>query len=195
MPNIVPLSELFTDQNNLNSVDAKKLHSLLGVKSKFYDWINPKLSDFKIDEDYSRLKNKSLTLQDKVDVNYILSFNVAKKLAMMTRSKKGEEVRDYFLDCENKVISEMPLLIARIERIEEQLRNKKTTNLNKVIIGYQENLFGIKEPIYAGPIKQSECTPVQIAEHYLRSREKQATGLINGNVAFCENVIKLNRGK
>jgi anti-repressor protein len=196
MPNLVPLSELFTDPKNLNSVDAKKLHEALGVKSKFYDWINPKIKDYKQDVDYVRLFSKSLITKEPAEANYILNFKLAKKFAMMTRSKKGEEVRDYFLECEEKLIIELPLLKARIERIEEQLRNKKATHLHKVLIGYQENIFGIREPIYSKePMKQSDCTPIQIAEHYTRGSLKQANTLITNAANFFQGIKKLGEKK
>ena len=50
MSELIVLSEFFPI-TELNSIDARKLHKALEVKSKFYDWITPKLDDFKIDED------------------------------------------------------------------------------------------------------------------------------------------------
>ena len=54
--------------------------------------------------DYSALERKTSELGGRPTVDYILSASFAKKLAMSSRSPKGEETRDYFIKVEEALV-------------------------------------------------------------------------------------------
>ena len=54
--------------------------------------------------DYSALERKTSELGGRPTVDYILSASFAKKLAMSSRSPKGEETRDYFIKVEAALV-------------------------------------------------------------------------------------------
>ena len=59
----------------------------------------------KAKEVYVKLaKNKGTTFERKLFKDYELSFELAKNLAMVSGSIKGQEARDYFIECEQQLI-------------------------------------------------------------------------------------------
>ncbi len=85
------------------SVDARELYQALGLdKSQWSRWHKQNIAEnpFAIDgedfEGFDMMSNGNWTQ------NYVLSIDFAKKLAMQVRTEKGEQVRDYFLECERK---------------------------------------------------------------------------------------------
>jgi len=93
----------------INSISAKDLHKYLEVKKDFSDWIKTQLeldkrtqSTFKEDVDY--LKNP---LKVGKQIDYILTLETAKHIAMMSKVKKGQEVRQYFIDVEKEYNKEL----------------------------------------------------------------------------------------
>lgn len=88
----------------VNSVNARDLHKYLEVKKDFTDWIKTQLELDKrtqtmFQEDIDYIKNP-LKVGKKID--YILSMETAKHIAMMSKVKKGIEVRKYFIDIEKQ---------------------------------------------------------------------------------------------
>jgi phage anti-repressor protein len=96
------------------AVDARELHQFLGVKRDFSTWIKRRLKDYGLveNQDYSQAIDskahqnggavKSSTYgQDKID--YHLTLDVAKELAMVEKNAKGREARRYFIECERRL--------------------------------------------------------------------------------------------
>lgn len=46
---------------------------------------------------------RNTNFKNKLFDDYIISLEMAKHLAMMSKSKKGEEIRDYFIQCEKEL--------------------------------------------------------------------------------------------
>ena len=97
------------DGFEVNSISAKDLHKYLEVKKDFSDWVKTQLeldkrtqSSFKEGTDY--LKNP---LKVGKQIDYILTLETAKHIAMMSKVKKGREVRQYFIDIEKKYNKEL----------------------------------------------------------------------------------------
>ena len=91
------------------AVDAKDLHQALGLHpAKWSEWSKNNITNnpFALEGiDYGVYNPELNTQGGRPTTNYYLSIDFAKKLAMQVRTKKGEEIRDYFLDCERKVVS------------------------------------------------------------------------------------------
>ena len=91
------------------AVDAKDLHQALGLHTaKWSEWSKNNIANnpFALEGiDYGVYNPELNTQGGRPTTNYYLSIDFAKKLAMQVRTKKGEDIRDYFLDCERKVVS------------------------------------------------------------------------------------------
>ena len=91
-------------QDLQQAVDAKELYNKLGLHTSHWSkWRqrNIDLNDFAIEDvDYVTFTHQ---VRGNQSINYLLSIDFAKKLAMQVRSEKGEQVRNYFLECERKL--------------------------------------------------------------------------------------------
>ncbi|MRI64006.1 toxin-antitoxin system, toxin component [Ornithobacterium rhinotracheale] len=92
-----------TEKNGENTVSAKELHQFLGSNEQFGKWIKRMLGyGYTQGVDYETLAllvpagehNKTWTK------DYVLTLDTAKEIAMLQRSKKGREIRRYFIEVE-----------------------------------------------------------------------------------------------
>lgn len=85
------------------AVDAKELYEALGLNTAHWSrWriANIVNNPFALEgEDYEGF---TIMVSGNQTINYLLSVDLAKKLAMQVRTEQGEQVRNYFLDCERK---------------------------------------------------------------------------------------------
>lgn len=79
------------------------LHKILGVKSKFADWVKNRLTDCEAleNEDYDSF-SKILEKGGRPQTEYIIKLDTAKEMAMLERNEKGKQVRRYFIQVEKK---------------------------------------------------------------------------------------------
>lgn len=83
----------------MQTVNARDLHAFLGVKSQFRDWIKNRIDDFSFTE------NVDFTTAIEIyrggeRKEYHITLDMGKELAMVERTPKGKEVRQYFIECE-----------------------------------------------------------------------------------------------
>jgi phage anti-repressor protein len=98
------------DEENIPTVDARDLWERLGVKTQFKDWIRRRLGETQLVEgqDFiSLLKNEQRDIGAIVKKEYSLSMDAAKHIAMLERSDKGKQVRQYFITFEKKAKEEL----------------------------------------------------------------------------------------
>lgn len=94
-----------TVQNGKQVVSARELYDALGFNSAHWaKWYNKNIlkNQFAIEDvDYTALTlGVNVNKTEKKD--FALTLDFAKKLSMMARTDKGDQVRDYFLACEKK---------------------------------------------------------------------------------------------
>lgn len=95
------------ENNDLQqAVDAKQLYQALGLDpTQWARWSKQNIQDnpFALKGmDYGVYDLMTNTQGGRPTTNYYLSIDFAKKLSMQVRTEKGEQVRDYFLECERK---------------------------------------------------------------------------------------------
>lgn len=92
-------------------VNARDLHKQLEIDTRFNDWINRYLLklgfiqdiDYIVKKfDYSKMSNQKGRGGDRRSETYLVTVETAKHLAMMAKTPKGKEVRDYFIEVERK---------------------------------------------------------------------------------------------
>lgn len=89
------------------TVDARTLHSALEVKRDFSNWIKARIAkyDFVEGEDYekSSMITDSPVLASQPRIEYRLTVNMGKELAMVENNERGKLVRRYFIECERRL--------------------------------------------------------------------------------------------
>ena len=106
-------------------VSGRQLHEALGVKTKYADWFNRMIEyGFTENQDFLLLKNEQQTGRgghNKVD--HVIKLDMAKEIAMIQRTERGKQVRQYFIQVE-KDFNSPEKIMARALLMADQKVNK-----------------------------------------------------------------------
>lgn len=96
---LVPVYETSTGEK---VVYGSELHEVLGVKSRYREWIDRRLLDIDAveNEDFQAAEFSAPSGQTKK--GHIIKLDAAKEMAMLERNEKGKQVRRYFIRVEKK---------------------------------------------------------------------------------------------
>lgn len=111
----------------VNSVNARDLHAVLESKQDFSTWIKKRLDEVDAVEnvDYIVFHKKMENLEGgRPQVEYILSTDIAKEIAMMERNEKGKQVRRYFIEVE-KAYKRDKVAVSQLDYMQMQLNLMK----------------------------------------------------------------------
>lgn len=124
------MNEIITVNLNDNQepvVSGRKLHEALGVKTPYDKWF-PRMAEygFTENEDFSTFLSQSTGGRRATD--HILKLDMAKEIAMIQRTDRGKEVRQYFIQVEKdfnspEKIMARALLMAdkKVHKLEAQI--------------------------------------------------------------------------
>ena len=101
----VELIKVTTNEQGQKLVSGRELHEVLEIGTRFNDWIKRMVGyGFIENEDYTLLTQKRVTNTPKnpytEEIDYILTLEMAKHIAMVQRTEIGMKVRNYFIECE-----------------------------------------------------------------------------------------------
>ncbi|CDI01525.1 conserved hypothetical protein [Candidatus Competibacter denitrificans Run_A_D11] len=95
----------FGDQT-VQTVDGRTLHNFLEVKSQFRDWISNRIEEYGFESGKDFRDFFSESTGGRPTKEYTLTLNMAKELAMVERNAKGKQARQYFIECEQRLLNE-----------------------------------------------------------------------------------------
>ena len=123
------------NDNHEPVVSGRQLHETLGVKTRYNDWFNRMIEfGFTENEDYLAITQKRVTAQGNAthQTDHIIKLDMAKEIAMIQRTEKGKEVRQYFIQIEKdynspEKIMARALLMAdkKVHKLEAQIEADK----------------------------------------------------------------------
>ncbi|HAG6587204.1 antA/AntB antirepressor family protein [Escherichia coli] len=95
-------------------VNARDLHSFLGVGRMFAHWVKERIAEYGFVEsqDYILICQNGQTKGrggNRRSKDYHLTLDTAKELAMVERNEKGRQIRRYFIECEKKLRNMQPV--------------------------------------------------------------------------------------
>ena len=119
------------NDNHEPIVSGRQLHEALGVKTRYNDWFN-RMTEYGFieNQDYLAITQKRVTAQGNStnQVDHIIKLDMAKEIAMIQRTDKGKEVRQYFIQVEKdfnspEKIMARALLMAdkKVHKLEAQI--------------------------------------------------------------------------
>ena len=184
------------ENNTVQTVNARELHGALGVGRDFSTWIKGRIERYGFKEDYDFVISSKLEEfmfdstvlvnqtcvrgGDRKSIEYHVSLDMAKELAMVENNEKGRQARRYFIEAEKQfkqqlVLESTPLeqemraidIIAKALRVAESSKvqmyksycEKNAPRLLSVIPSY-----AIDAPVVAGvSAESSEATaPISV---------------------------------
>ncbi len=103
----VPLIRVEQNEKGEYIVSARELHIFFCLSERFANWCN-RMFEYGFIENRDFTSVKSFTLVNngakRVIDDYALTLDCAKHIAMLQRSDKGMQAREYFIDCEKKLV-------------------------------------------------------------------------------------------
>jgi phage anti-repressor protein len=116
-----PLIRVELNDEGRQVVSARELHAFLEVQTDFTDWCKRMLEyDFVENQDFNLLKFEEVRFEGKRQVkreivDYALTIDCAKHIAMFQRSPKGKQIRKYFLWCEENLKNSTMLFVHQLQ--------------------------------------------------------------------------------
>ena len=119
------------NENHEPIVSGRQLHEALGVKTRYNDWFN-RMTEYGFieNQDYLAITQKRVTAQGNStnQVDHIIKLDMAKEIAMIQRTERGKQVRQYFIQVEKdfnspEKIMARALLMAdqKVHKLEAQI--------------------------------------------------------------------------
>lgn len=125
--------EIALDIDSTGHTTARKLYKWLELRPGDYSrWVKQNITENPYAEEgkeYSALVRKTSEQGGRPSADYLLSASFAKKLAMMSRSEKGEQAREYFVRVEDAlakaVLTPAEMLLRNAQILVEQERKMR----------------------------------------------------------------------
>ncbi|WP_323972267.1 antA/AntB antirepressor family protein [Aeromonas hydrophila] len=116
LTDILPINEFLMAGKFIKTVNARELHTFLGVGRGFSTWVQDRIAEYGFIEgmDYTivealRSPNSGSTKARPQRVKeYLLALDMAKELSMVERNTEGRRARRYFIDCERRLAEVAP---------------------------------------------------------------------------------------
>ncbi|WP_273721273.1 MULTISPECIES: antA/AntB antirepressor family protein [unclassified Bartonella] len=103
MDNPIAIAKNTINEEIVQTVNARDLHAFLESKQDFSTWIKKRIMTYAFlqGKDFIRF-HKKMEANNAIAVDYYLTLDMAKELAMVERNKKGKQAREYFIECERR---------------------------------------------------------------------------------------------
>lgn len=97
---IVPLIPI-TEKNGFTAVSGRDLHRFLEVKTSYKDWF-PRMVEYGFVEDQDFSSFLSESSGGRPSTNHAMTLDMAKEVAMIQRTERGKQARQYFIEVEKR---------------------------------------------------------------------------------------------
>lgn len=166
------LINITLNENQEPVVSGRQLHQVLGVKTPYSMWFD-RMVEYGFTENQDFLLNNSVKQtgrggHNKID--HVLKLDMAKEIAMIQRTDKGKEVRQYFIQVEKDFNSPEKIMARALLMADKKIKLLESQNENLLIELEEAN----KNADYLDLILQTKdsLTITQIAQDYGISARK-----------------------
>lgn len=99
MDELIPL----TEREGAQAVMGRDLHAFLGIGKDYTTWFRDMTGyGFTAGQDFSPISGKTSELGGRPRQDHIISLDMAKEIAMIQRTEKGKQARQYFIEVEKR---------------------------------------------------------------------------------------------
>lgn len=165
--------------NEQPTVSARDLHKALGIKERFSVWFARYSDCFEKDVDFTGV-GKPTSVNNGAEItlaDYSITTDMAKHISMMTKTEKGKEMRQYFIDLE-KAWNTPEQVFARALKMADQTITKLKDSVKSLSteISVKNQIIGELKPkadYYDEILKNPGLVTItQIAKDYGMSGKK-----------------------
>jgi anti-repressor protein len=150
MNDLIQITKTKINDAEVNSVNLRQVHKMLESKRQYADYAKGRLGRFVENEDYICISQKS-EIGNRPLIEYFVTIDTAKMIAMMENNEKGDKVRKYFVQCEKDLnkplsfeeIAKQTILLAdkKIKELEAKIEtDKPKVNFANAITGTISNI-------------------------------------------------------
>lgn len=111
-------------------VDARTLHQFLDVGKDFSTWIKDYILDFGFVEGRDFSPNLVKSTGGRQAIEYTITIDMAKRLAMLQRNEKGMQARQYFIQAEKELRSLQAALLEGYDEVQVLLQECHSVQYN-----------------------------------------------------------------
>ena len=86
----------------VQTINAGELYQFLEVATRFNDWIASRIDQYGFLPNQDFITFTENTVKGRPTVEYALTLDMGKELAMVERNEKGKQARQYFIECEKR---------------------------------------------------------------------------------------------
>ena len=128
MNELISLTQSAINGELQQTVNARELHAFLESKQDFSTWIKNRIEKYGFveNQDFVRF-HKKMEANNATMIEYHITLDMAKEVAMIENNEKGRDVRQYFITCE-KLAKQ-----ASTASLSEQLKVAQIGLLNRVL--------------------------------------------------------------
>lgn len=173
MNELIPLHLQTINGNAVETVNARELHTFVGSKQEFANWIKNRIEKYNFVENQDFLIVLSKTSNGgRPSQEYFITLDMAKQLAMVENNTKGMQVRKYFIECERKLTMHYDQRYQAIGKAEDTTRaalllsqhlNIKGPALETFLVTMVERIVGVDIP-YRPQIEQRTYSAKELGE-------------------------------
>lgn len=116
--------------NEQPTVSARDLHKALGIKERFSVWFARYSDCFEKDVDFTGV-GKPTSVNNGAEItltDYSITTDMAKHISMMTKTEKGKEMRQYFIDLEKAWNTPEQVFARALKMADQTIAKLKDTN-------------------------------------------------------------------
>lgn len=125
------MNEIIKVNSDNMTVSARQLHDALGIEKRFSAWFETNSQGFIENEDFTSVLSGTVVnngaqreLQD-----YECSLDMAKHICMMSKTEKGKEMRQYFIDLEKAWNTPEQIMARALKIANQQIEHIKEVNV------------------------------------------------------------------
>ena len=145
MKNLIQITEHDFEGKLVQTVNARELHIFLESRQDFSTWIKKRLEKLRLQEnkDFCTAPQTYGTANggNSTRLEYHVTLDIAKHIAMMENTDRGFEVRDYFIECEKRLQEKNTLPITYLEAMKALVKELEEKEINKPKITYYDTVL------------------------------------------------------
>ncbi|WP_371190510.1 phage antirepressor KilAC domain-containing protein [Weissella viridescens] len=198
------LISIQTNEQGEQRVSARELHKALGLKKHFADWWKQYKDMFVDGSNFMDapqsvpIKNGNGRIQYLDD--YLLSVDMAKHISMMTKTERGNQIRDYFIQIEKQWNSPELMMARSLQYANNKLIGYESkiaeltpkAELHDKFIATGESI-GVREASKEMGIKQNDLVDILMNHKYIY-REQGRNGKLQPYKKYVPKLFVLKSG-